>query len=116
MTGYVKTMLGNLRGSLDVEVGCAYEVEWDTPLMSHHSPTSELAAIIRMKTIPAGGAFEVVGQHVKRGYPWFEVDGGAHGCGWVSGIALVGQRLKKLKVVDGGAGTDGRQGEAGRDG
>jgi hypothetical protein len=98
MTGHVRTMLGNLHGSLDIEVGCAYEVERDTPLMPHHSPSSELAGILRMKTIPSGGAIEVVGQYMKRGYPWFEVEGGTHGRGWVSGIALVGQRLKKLRA------------------
>jgi len=87
---------------LDLEVGIAYLVSRQTPLMPFHSPADPMAALQQMKRIPKGGIFKVLEADKKEGTPWYRVVAFDQrnkriGTGWINSTALLGQRLKVYK-------------------
>ena len=58
---------------LELEVGQAYIVTKQTPLMPSHSPADPIAALQKMKQIPGGGGFNVLDTFDKKGNPWYRV-------------------------------------------
>ena len=58
---------------LELEIGQAYIVSKQTPLMPSHSPTDPMAAIQQMKQIPKGGGFKVLEVYIKKNTPWYKV-------------------------------------------
>jgi len=87
---------------LELEIGQAYVVSKQTPLMPSHSPADPIAAIQQMKQIPKGGGFKVLEVYKKKNNPWYRVtafDQSAEqiGTGWINSTALLGQELKAYK-------------------
>jgi len=87
---------------LQLEVGQAYIVSKQTPLMPSLSPADPMAAIQRMRQIPKGGVFKVLETAKKRNTPWYRVvafneEKQRIGTGWINSTALLGQRLKAPK-------------------
>ena len=87
---------------LELEVGHAYIVSKQTPLMPSNSPADPIAAIQQMKQIPQGGGFKVIEVYKEKTNPWYKVIGfdqrSKHlGTGWINSTALLGQKLKAQK-------------------
>ncbi len=87
---------------LELEIGIAYVVSRQTPLMPFHSPADPIAALKQMKQIPNGGVFKVLETVKKKGNPWYRVVAFDQrnkriGTGWINSTALLGQRLKVYK-------------------
>ena len=87
---------------LGLEVGQAYIVTKQTPLMPSHSPAEPIAALQKMKQIPEGGGFKVHEMFDKKGNPWYGVSAFDQrkkqiGTGWINSTALLGQQLKAYK-------------------
>lgn len=87
---------------LELEVGQAYIVTKQTPLMPSHSPADPIAALQKMKQIPEGGGFKVHDMFDKKGNPWYRVSAFDQrkkqiGTGWINSTALLGQQLKAYK-------------------
>lgn len=87
---------------LELEIGQAYVVSKQTPLMPSHSPADPIAALQQMKQIPKGGGFKVVEVYTEKHNPWYKVtafDQSAEqiGTGWINSTALLGQQLKAHK-------------------
>lgn len=90
---------------LDVQnlnIGSAYIVSKQTPLMPEVDPIDVWSAIEKIKKIPAGGAFKITGIKKQNGTPWYKVvaiDGKNNpiGIGYINSIALLGQDLKEFK-------------------
>lgn len=83
----------------NLDVGGAYVVSRETPLMPELDPEDPIAALRRMKQIPKGGAFKILGVAKRASSPWYRVaaidnKGGKIGAGWINSTALVGQELK----------------------
>ena len=84
---------------LELEIGQAYVVSKQTPLMPSHSPDDPIAAIQQMKQIPKRGGFKVLEVYKEKNNPWYKVtafDQGTEeiGTGWINSTALLGQQLK----------------------
>ena len=82
-----------------VEIGEAYVVSEQTPLMPSHSPADPIAAVQRMKQIPRGGRIRVIDNYNEYSKPWFKVtayddESERIGTGWINSVALFGQKLK----------------------
>jgi hypothetical protein len=87
---------------LELEIGQAYTVSKQTPLMPSHSPADPIAAIQQMKEIPKGGGFKVLEMVKKKTNPWYKVTAFDQremqiGTGWINSTALLGQELKAYK-------------------
>ena len=87
---------------LELEIGQAYIVSKQTPLMPSHSPADPIAAIQQMKQIPKGGGFKVLEMVKKTINPWYKVAAFDQrkmkiGTGWINSTALLGQELKAYK-------------------
>lgn len=87
---------------LELEVGRAYVVSKQIPLMPSHSPADPITAIQQMKQIPQGGGFKVIEVYKEKTNPWYKVitfdQGTAQlGTGWINSTALLGQKLKAQK-------------------
>lgn len=87
---------------LELEVGQAYIVTKQTPLMPSHSPADPIAALQKMKQIPEGGGFKVHHTFDKKGNPWYRVSAFDQrkkqiGTGWINSTALFGQQVKAYK-------------------
>ena len=87
---------------LELEIGQAYVVSKQTPLMLSHSPADPIAAIQQMKQIPQGGGFRVLEVYKEKTNPWYKViafDPRTEqiGTGWINSTALLGQQLKAHK-------------------
>ena len=87
---------------LELEVGQAYIVTKQTPLMPSHSPADPIAALQKMKQIPEGGGFKVHDTFDKKGNPWYRVSAFDQRkkqieTGWINSTALLGQQLKAYK-------------------
>ena len=84
---------------LALDIGQTYSTSKQTPLMPSHSPADPIAALTKMKYIPAGGIFRILEIVKKEGYPWYRVSVFNQrkrqlGTGWVNSVALLGQKLK----------------------
>lgn len=84
---------------LELEIGQAYIVSKQTPLMPSHSPADPIAAIQQMKQIPKGGGFKVLEVYNAANNPWYKVTAFDHsieeiGIGWINSTALLGQKLQ----------------------
>lgn len=84
---------------LELEIGQAYVVSKQTPLMPFHSPADPIAAIQQMKQIPKGGGFKVLEVYKEKNNPWYNVTAFDQsteeiGTGWINSTALLGQQLK----------------------
>ncbi len=87
---------------LELEIGQAYTVSKQTPLMPSHNPADPIAAIQQMKQIPKGGGFRVLEIVRKKTNPWYKVTAFDQrkiqiGTGWINSTALLGQELKAYK-------------------
>jgi len=87
---------------LELEVGQAYIVTKQTPLMPSHSPADPIAALQKMKQIPEGGGFKVHDTFNKNDNPWYRVSAFDQrkkqiGTGWINSLALLGQQLTACK-------------------
>lgn len=87
---------------LELEIGQAYVVSKQTPLMSSHSPADPIAAIQQVKQIPKGGGFKVLEVYKEKNNPWYKVTAfnqstEAIGTGWINSTALLGQQLRAHK-------------------
>jgi hypothetical protein len=87
---------------LELEIGQAYVVSKQTPLMPSHSPADPIAAIQQMKQIPQGGGFKVLEVYKEKTNPWYKVIAFDQrteqiGTGWINSTALLGQQLKAHK-------------------
>ena len=87
---------------LELEIGQAYIVSKQTPLMPYHSPVNPTAAIKQMKQIPKGGGFKVLEMVKKKTNPWYKVNAFDKrkkqiGTGWINSTALLGQELEAFK-------------------
>ncbi len=87
---------------LELEIGQAYVVSRQTPLMPSHNPADPMEALQQMKKIPKWGVFKVLQTVKKRGNPWYKVDAFNQrkyriGTGWINSTALLGQELKAYK-------------------
>ena len=87
---------------LELEIGQAYVVSKQTPLMPSHSPTDPIAALQQMKQIPEEGGFTVLEVYNATNNPWYKVTAFNHsteeiGIGWINSTALLGQQLKAYK-------------------
>lgn len=56
---------------LELEIGQAYVVSKQTPLMPSHSPADPIAAIQQIKQIPKGGGFRVLEVYKEKNKPWY---------------------------------------------
>jgi hypothetical protein len=84
---------------LQLEVGQAYIVTRQTPLMPSHSPANPMAALRMVKQIPEAGGFRVLGTFDKKGNRWYRVSAFDQrlkpiGTAWINSVALLGQQLK----------------------
>lgn len=84
---------------LGLEIGQAYVISKQTPLMPSHSPTDPIEAMQKMKQIPADGGFKVLEVYKEKSNPWYKVTAFDKniekiGTGWINSTALLGQRLK----------------------
>ncbi len=84
---------------LELEIGQAYVVSTQTPLMPSHSPADPIAAIQQIKQIPQGGGFKVLEVYKGKANPWYKVIAFDQrteqiGTGWINSTALLGQQLK----------------------
>ena len=82
----------------DLEVGSAYVVSRRTAVMPEVEPADPMAALEKVKRIPVGGAFKILGIRMKDETPWYKVcaitaDKKHIGIGFISGVALLGQTL-----------------------
>jgi len=87
---------------LVLEIGQAYVISKQTPLMPSHSPADPVAAIQQMKQIPQGGGFKVLKVYKDKTNPWYKVIAFDQrteqiGTGWINSTALLGQQLKAYK-------------------
>ena len=87
---------------LELEIGQAYIVSKQTPLMPSHSPADPIAAIQQMKQIPQGGKFKVIEVYKEKTNPWYKVIAFDQrteqlGTGWINSTALLGQKLEAQK-------------------
>ena len=87
---------------LELEIGQAYIVSKQTPLMPSHSPVNPIAAIQQMKQIPEGGGFKILEVYKEKNNPWYKVTAFNQsteeiGTGWINSTALLGQQLKAHK-------------------
>ena len=87
---------------LELEIGQAYTVSKQTPLMPSHSPANPIAAMQQIKQIPKGGGFKVLEMVRKKTNPWYKVTAFDQrkiqiGTGWINSTALLGQELKAYK-------------------
>lgn len=84
---------------LELEIGQAYVVSKQTPLMPYFSPADPIAAIEEIKQIPKGGGFTVLEVRTEKNNPWYKVNAFDQnseqiGTGWINSVALLGQQLK----------------------
>lgn len=84
---------------LELDIGQAYVVSRETPLMPSHSPADPLAALGQLKQIPEKGGFRVLEIFKKNNTPWYRVNAFDQseteiGGGWISSTALLGQQLR----------------------
>jgi hypothetical protein len=89
---------------LELEVGQAYLISKQTPLMPSHSPADPIAAIQQMKQIPKGGGFKVLEVYKEKSNPWykftaFDQSTETIGKGWINNSALLGQQLRVQNEV-----------------
>ncbi len=82
-----------------LEIGRAYVVSKQTPLMPSHSPDDPIAAMQLVKQIPEGGGFKIIEVYKGKVNPWYKViafDQNTEeiGRGWINSVALYGQQLK----------------------
>ena len=86
-------------------LGASYRLSARTPLMPEFEPADPMAAIGKMKHVPAGGTITVRSMR-QRGHtlktPWYQVQakdsqGRAIAEGWVNSIALIGQRVQIVR-------------------
>lgn len=87
---------------LELEIGQAYVVSKQAPLMPSHSPADPIVAIQKMKQIPQGGGFKVLEVYKEKTNPWYRVIAFDQrtekiGTGWINSAALLGQQLKAHK-------------------
>ncbi len=80
---------------LELEIGIAYVVSRQTPLVPSHNPADPIAALKQMKQIPNGGVFKVLETVKKKGNPWYRVVAFDQrnkriGTGWINSTALLG--------------------------
>lgn len=86
----------------ELEIGQAYVVSKQTPLMPSHSPADPIADIQQMKQIPKKGGFKVLEVYKKKNKPWYKVTAFDQsteeiGTGWIDSTALLGQQLEAHK-------------------
>jgi hypothetical protein len=76
-------------------VGRSYILDRETPLMPEPDPADPLAALAKMKKIPAGSTFSVLSKTDVAGKPWYAVRTALNGAvtGWFNSTALAGQAL-----------------------
>jgi len=88
------------KSAFDLEVGQAYVLSRQTPLMPTHDPGDPVSALQQRKMIPEGGSFRLLGVVEKlTTNPWYKVRAFAPsteeiGIGWINSTALIGQELK----------------------
>lgn len=87
---------------LELEIGQAYIVSKQTPLMPSHSPADPIVAIQQMQQIPKRGGFKVLEVYKEKNKPWYKVTAFDQstegiGTGWINSTALLGQQLKAHK-------------------
>lgn len=83
-----------------LEIGSAYRISRETPLMPDFEPSDPLAVIAQMISLPASSTILIREKREKRGIPWYRVDayglGGERiGEGWINSIALMGKTITK---------------------
>ena len=86
---------------LSLQKGLTYVLEKKTPLMPTHSPKDPIEAIRNIKYIPVGACIKIMEMHKKDDTLWYQVivvnkNKKFLGTGWVSSLALLGQKLEVL--------------------
>jgi hypothetical protein len=84
-------------------VGQTMALSRQTPLMPELDPADPMAAIQRMRQLPAGSRIHIQAVARKHGSPWYQVrassrSGSSLGSGWINGTALSGQSSADPKV------------------
>ncbi|HVH44498.1 MAG TPA: hypothetical protein VM925_19225, partial [Labilithrix sp.] len=83
------------KGSTDVSalaIGKSYVLDRETPLMPDPDPADPIAAIAKMKKVPAGSSFSILGKRSVGNALWYQVKVGSD-TGWFNKTALLGQTL-----------------------
>lgn len=85
-----------------LELGQSYYLAKQTPLAQEMRPADPMAALKRMKYIPAGYAIKIIGRSKVYGTPWYKVivkdrKGSHRGSGWINSTALLGQELELVR-------------------
>jgi hypothetical protein len=86
----------------DLRVGRRYRLTREVPLMPEFEPADPMAAIARIREIPADGEIVILQQRDRRGTLWFEATayspaGVRIGDGWINSTALLGQDIKIVR-------------------
>lgn len=80
----------------NLAVGGAYRLSSRTALMPEFDPSDSLEAISRMRYLSNRTIIMIIERRDKRGTSWYRVESnGAHG--WINSIALLGQKLTRVK-------------------
>jgi hypothetical protein len=88
-----------------LEVGSAYRISQETPLMANKTVRSSLAAAVEpLAQIPPGGAFRVTAVEVQGGWPWYKVAAITEerrpiGKGYVNSLDLLRQKIEPFGLT-----------------
>jgi len=81
---------------LNLQVGETYQITEETPLMSEYDPVDPIAALSKIKQLPAFTSVTVLEIRYKNSQPWYRVST-SYGNGWINSIALLGQFTEEEK-------------------
>lgn len=81
-----------------LKVNQTYSIAKETPLMPEFEPSDPLAAMSKIKDLPAGSQIKILSINAKYNFPWYEVQainksGEIIGRGWINSTALIGQDI-----------------------
>lgn len=85
-----------------LELGIAYRLSKRTPMTPEFEPADVTGALAKIRYLDANSIIKIISARQKRATPWYEVqakgpNGDSLGEGWVNSMALIGQRLEKLR-------------------
>ena len=85
-----------------LKVNQTYSVTKETPLMPEFEPSDPMAAMSKIKYLPANCRIRILSIKTKLNSPWYEVQainksGEVIGRGWVNSTALIGQDILVVK-------------------
>jgi hypothetical protein len=76
---------------LSLSVGETFPLSKETPLITERNPTDPIAALSRMKRLPAGSQISITGVEDDNNHLVYQVRVGSLESGWIDSIALMGQ-------------------------